>query len=96
MFQMQVDENRLKEIRLHPVSAQLPTTEGVVEVKDKEDWVHICNFGWTAENTLVVCGMMGFPSGKTMAKKTHRYEIRHYMWVLEGNIFPLTVLSMRK
>lgn len=79
---MQVDENRLKEIRLHPVSDQLPTTEGVVEVKDKDGWVHICNIGWTNENSRVVCGMMGFPSGKTISKKKYRYEIRHYMWLL--------------
>lgn len=79
MFQMQVDVNRLKKIRLHPVSAQLPTTEGVVEVKYKKGWVHICNIGWTTENSRVVCGMMGFPSGKTMANRTHRYEIMDYM-----------------
>lgn len=77
---MQVDENRLKEIRLQPVSTQLPTSEGVVEVKDKEDWVHICNIGWTTKNSRVVCGMKGFPSGKTITKRIQRYEIRPYMW----------------
>uniref|UniRef100_A0AAY4CR52 Lysyl oxidase homolog n=1 Tax=Denticeps clupeoides TaxID=299321 RepID=A0AAY4CR52_9TELE len=59
-------ERRMEDVRLRPLSgaARLPITEGVVEVKYKEGWAHICNVGWTAKNSRVVCGMMGFPAEK--------------------------------
>ncbi|KAL0176330.1 hypothetical protein M9458_028660, partial [Cirrhinus mrigala] len=62
---MQVDENRMEKIRLRP----LPGHAGRMPVKFKEGWGHICNTGWTIKNTHVVCGMMGFPSQRTMGKK---------------------------
>uniref|UniRef100_A0AAR2L431 Lysyl oxidase homolog n=1 Tax=Pygocentrus nattereri TaxID=42514 RepID=A0AAR2L431_PYGNA len=70
-----VDENRMEEIRLRPLSAahaaRMPVTEGVVEVKYKEGWSQICNIGWTIKNSRVICGMMGFPSEKITLKKPH-------------------------
>lgn len=72
---MQVDENRMEEIRLRPLSAhaaRMPVTEGVVEVKYKEGWGQICNVGWTVKNSRVVCGMMGFPAERTTGKRVHR------------------------
>ncbi|KAL7863118.1 hypothetical protein SRHO_G00121020 [Serrasalmus rhombeus] len=75
IIEMQVDENRMEEIRLRPLSAahgaRMPVTEGVVEVKYKEGWSQICNIGWTIKNSRVVCGMMGFPSEKITGKKPH-------------------------
>ncbi|MCI4380063.1 hypothetical protein PGIGA_G00235630 [Pangasianodon gigas] len=96
IIEMQVDENRLKEIRLHPVSAQLPTTEGVVEVKDKNGWIHICDIGWTTKNSRVVCGMMGFPRGKTMAKRTHSHNsvYRIHSVACSGNEAHLSACTM--
>ncbi|XP_016132943.1 lysyl oxidase homolog 3A isoform X3 [Sinocyclocheilus grahami] len=70
---MQVNENQMENIRLRPLSGahagRMPVTEGVIEVKFKEGWGHICNTGWTTKNSRVVCGMMGFPSQRTMGKK---------------------------
>ncbi|XP_048118919.1 lysyl oxidase homolog 3A isoform X2 [Alosa alosa] len=75
IIEMQVDENRLKEVRLRPLSsgaaAKLPINEGVVEVKYKEGWAQICSVGWTVKNSRVVCGMMGFPSEKAGARASH-------------------------
>uniref|UniRef100_A0A671K3G8 Lysyl oxidase homolog n=1 Tax=Sinocyclocheilus anshuiensis TaxID=1608454 RepID=A0A671K3G8_9TELE len=63
-------------IRLRPLSGahagRMPVTEGVIEVKFKEGWGHICNTGWTTKNSRVVCGMMGFPSQRTVGKKPSR------------------------
>ncbi|XP_076877893.1 lysyl oxidase homolog 3A isoform X1 [Brachyhypopomus gauderio] len=78
VIEMQVDENRLEEIRLRPLSTaaagRLPVTEGVLEVKKKEGWAHICSVGWTAQNSRVVCGMMGFPSEKNMGRKGDSHQ----------------------
>ncbi|XP_063044017.1 lysyl oxidase homolog 3A isoform X1 [Engraulis encrasicolus] len=75
IIEMQVDENRLEKVRLRPLSAgasaRLPISEGVVEVKHKDGWAQICNLGWTAKNSHVVCGMMGFPAEKFGAKIQH-------------------------
>uniref|UniRef100_A0A671K8Z2 Lysyl oxidase homolog n=1 Tax=Sinocyclocheilus anshuiensis TaxID=1608454 RepID=A0A671K8Z2_9TELE len=66
---IEVNENRMENIRLRPLSGahagRMPVTEGVIEVKFKEGWGHICNTGWTTKNSRVVCGMMGFPSQRT-------------------------------
>ncbi len=73
---MQVDENRMVKIRLRPLSGahagRMPVMEGVIEVKFKEGWGHVCNTGWTTNNSRVVCGMMGFPSQRTTGKKPSR------------------------
>uniref|UniRef100_A0A672MPE6 Lysyl oxidase homolog n=1 Tax=Sinocyclocheilus grahami TaxID=75366 RepID=A0A672MPE6_SINGR len=73
IIEMQVDENRMEKIRLRPLSGayagRMPVTEGVIEVKFKEGWGHICNTGWPTKNARVVCGIMGFPSQRTMGKK---------------------------
>lgn len=73
IIEMQVDEKRMEKIRLRPLlgahAGRLPVTEGVVEVKFKEGWGHICNTGWTIKNSRVVCGMMGFPSQRSVGKK---------------------------
>ncbi|XP_036424497.1 lysyl oxidase homolog 3A isoform X1 [Colossoma macropomum] len=78
IIEMQVDENRMEEIRLRPLSAahgaRMPVTEGVVEVKYKEGWSQICNIGWTVKNSRVVCGMMGFPSERITGKKPHSHR----------------------
>ncbi|XP_052010440.1 lysyl oxidase homolog 3A isoform X1 [Xyrauchen texanus] len=75
IIEMQVDENRMEKIRLHPLSSahasRMPITEGVIEVKFKEGWGHICNTGWTTKNSRVACGMMGFPSQRTMRTIPH-------------------------
>lgn len=69
-------ENRLEEVRLRPVVAaakkRLPVTEGVVEVKQQGSWVQICDLGWTARNSRVVCGMLGFPLERRTNKNFYR------------------------
>ncbi|KAK1804129.1 hypothetical protein P4O66_020171, partial [Electrophorus voltai] len=100
VIEMQVDENRMEEIRLRPLStdagARLPITEGVLEVKYKEGWAHICSFGWTTENSRVVCGMMGFPSEKTMGKKRHSHPslYRIHSVACTGNEAHLSACTM--
>ncbi|XP_062856471.1 lysyl oxidase homolog 3A [Trichomycterus rosablanca] len=74
IIEMQVDTNRMQEIRFRSSNARLPVTEGVVEVKFKEGWAHICNINWTSKNSRVVCGMMGFPSERTIERKTHSHN----------------------
>ncbi|KAI4893693.1 hypothetical protein NFI96_000592 [Prochilodus magdalenae] len=78
IIEMQVDENRMEEIHLRPLSAahgaRLPVTEGVVEVKYKEGWGQICNIGWTAKNSRVICGMLGFPSERITGKRPHSHH----------------------
>ncbi|XP_006786017.1 lysyl oxidase homolog 3B isoform X4 [Neolamprologus brichardi] len=72
----QVDENKVEEVRLRPVvgmaKKKLPITEGVVEVKYKDGWAQICDVGWTAKNTRVVCGMLGFPHERKVNKNFYR------------------------
>lgn len=51
---------------------KLPITEGVVEVKYKDGWAQICDVGWTAKNTRVVCGMLGFPHERKVNKNFYR------------------------
>lgn len=78
--QAQVDsENRLEEVRLRPVVSaakkRLPVTEGVVEVKQRDGWVQICDLGWTARNSRVVCGMLGFPHEKKINRNFYRWAL---------------------
>ncbi|XP_063355327.1 lysyl oxidase homolog 3B isoform X3 [Pelmatolapia mariae] len=72
----QVDQNKVEEVRLRPVvgvaKKKLPITEGVVEVKYKDGWAQICDVGWTAKNTRVVCGMLGFPHERKVNKNFYR------------------------
>uniref|UniRef100_A0A669EP76 Lysyl oxidase homolog n=1 Tax=Oreochromis niloticus TaxID=8128 RepID=A0A669EP76_ORENI len=72
----QVDENKVEEVRLRPVvgvaKKKLPITEGVVEVKYKDGWAQICDAGWTAKNTRVVCGMLGFPHERKVNKNFYK------------------------
>uniref|UniRef100_A0A8C4NW00 Lysyl oxidase homolog n=1 Tax=Dicentrarchus labrax TaxID=13489 RepID=A0A8C4NW00_DICLA len=71
-----VNENKIEEVRLRPVVAmakkRLPITEGVVEVKHKDGWAQICDLGWTIKNTRVVCGMLGFPHEKKVNKNFYK------------------------
>uniref|UniRef100_A0AAX7TNZ6 Lysyl oxidase homolog n=1 Tax=Astatotilapia calliptera TaxID=8154 RepID=A0AAX7TNZ6_ASTCA len=66
----------VEEVRLRPVvgvaKKKLPITEGVVEVKYKDGWAQICDVGWTAKNTRVVCGMLGFPHERKVNKNFYR------------------------
>uniref|UniRef100_A0A8B9KU20 Lysyl oxidase homolog n=1 Tax=Astyanax mexicanus TaxID=7994 RepID=A0A8B9KU20_ASTMX len=100
IIEMQVDENRMEKVRLRPLSAahaaRMPVTEGVVEVKYKEGWSQICNVGWTARNSRVVCGMMGFPSERIQAKKpnSHRSVYRIHSVACSGNEAHLSACTM--
>lgn len=69
-----MDENKVEEVRLRPVvtAKRLPITEGVVEVKYKDGWAQICDSGWTAKNSRVVCGMMGFPHERKVNKNFYK------------------------
>uniref|UniRef100_A0A8B9KVN1 Lysyl oxidase homolog n=1 Tax=Astyanax mexicanus TaxID=7994 RepID=A0A8B9KVN1_ASTMX len=92
--------NRMEKVRLRPLSAahaaRMPVTEGVVEVKYKEGWSQICNVGWTARNSRVVCGMMGFPSERIQAKKpnSHRSVYRIHSVACSGNEAHLSACTM--
>uniref|UniRef100_A0A8C1SZY3 Lysyl oxidase homolog n=1 Tax=Cyprinus carpio TaxID=7962 RepID=A0A8C1SZY3_CYPCA len=100
IIEMQVNENRMKNIRLRPLSGahvgRMPVTEGVIEVKFKEGWGHICNTGWTTKNSRVVCGMMGFPSQRTMGKKPSSLQTvyRIHSVACTGNEAHLSACSM--
>ncbi|XP_050982714.1 lysyl oxidase homolog 3B isoform X4 [Labeo rohita] len=77
VIEVQVDENKVEEVRLRPVvtmaTKRMPVTEGVVEVKNKDGWAQICDNGWTPKNSRVVCGMMGFPHEKKVNKNFYRH-----------------------
>ncbi|XP_056327188.1 lysyl oxidase homolog 3B isoform X5 [Danio aesculapii] len=77
IIEVQVDENRVEEVRLRPVvtmaTKRMPVTEGVVEVKNKDGWAQICDIGWTPKNSRVVCGMMGFPHEKKVNKNFYKH-----------------------
>lgn len=59
---------QVEEVRLRPAvdwgRRPLPVTEGLVEVKLPEGWSQVCDKGWSAHNSHVVCGMLGFPGAK--------------------------------
>uniref|UniRef100_A0A7N8XIM7 Lysyl oxidase homolog n=1 Tax=Mastacembelus armatus TaxID=205130 RepID=A0A7N8XIM7_9TELE len=71
-----VNENKIEEVRLRPVIAmakkRLPITEGVVEVRYKDGWAQICDLGWTTKNTHVVCGMLGFPHERKVNRNFYK------------------------
>ncbi|XP_051508053.1 lysyl oxidase homolog 3B-like isoform X1 [Myxocyprinus asiaticus] len=77
VIEVQVDENKVEEVRLHPVvtmaTKRMPITEGVVEVKYKDRWAQICDNGWTPKNSHVVCGMMGFPHERKVNKNFYKH-----------------------
>ncbi|XP_028657375.1 lysyl oxidase homolog 3B isoform X5 [Erpetoichthys calabaricus] len=72
----QVEEDRVEEIRLRPIVASAkkrnPVTEGIVEIKYKDGWTHICDIGWTPKNSQVICGMMGFPMERKANKNFYK------------------------
>ncbi|XP_011489094.1 lysyl oxidase homolog 3 isoform X3 [Oryzias latipes] len=72
----QVDEFKVEEVRLWPVVAtarkKMPITEGVVEVKHRNGWAHVCDLGWTVQNTRVICGMLGFPHERKVNKNFYK------------------------
>lgn len=47
-------------------------TKWEVKNRQKEGWAQICSVGWTLKNARVVCGMMGFPSERAVARALHR------------------------
>ncbi|XP_035281786.1 lysyl oxidase homolog 3A-like isoform X5 [Anguilla anguilla] len=105
IIEMQVDENRLEEIRLRPLldgtAKRLPITEGIVEVKYKVGWAQICDVGWTSKNSRVICGMMGFPSEKKTKKNLYKMlgdrgqvNYRIHSVACTGNEVHLSVCSM--
>uniref|UniRef100_A0A6Q2WRC6 Lysyl oxidase homolog n=1 Tax=Esox lucius TaxID=8010 RepID=A0A6Q2WRC6_ESOLU len=74
VIHVQVDENKVEEVRLRPVvtTKKRPITEGVVEVKYKDGWTQICDVGWTPKNTRVICGMLGFPHERKVNKNFYK------------------------
>ncbi|XP_077103504.1 lysyl oxidase homolog 3A isoform X3 [Siphateles boraxobius] len=100
IIEMQVDKNRMEKIRLRPLSGahagRMLVTEGVIEVKFKDGWGHICNTGWTTKNSRVVCGMMGFPSQRTTAKKpsSHQSVYKIHSVACTGNEAHLSACTM--
>ncbi|KAG7461574.1 hypothetical protein MATL_G00192570 [Megalops atlanticus] len=76
IIEMQVDDNRLEEIRLRPLvdgtAKRMPITEGIVEVKYKDGWAQICDLGWSPKNSRVICGMMGFPHERKVNKNLYK------------------------
>uniref|UniRef100_A0A3B3BSH6 Lysyl oxidase homolog n=1 Tax=Oryzias melastigma TaxID=30732 RepID=A0A3B3BSH6_ORYME len=67
---------KVEEVRLRPVVGttrkKMPITEGVVEVKHRNGWAHICDLGWTVQNTRVICGMLGFPHERKVNKNFYK------------------------
>ncbi|KAK6290785.1 hypothetical protein J4Q44_G00388160, partial [Coregonus suidteri] len=78
VIDVQVDENRVEEVRLRPVvpTKKMPVTEGVVEIKYKDGWAQICDVGWTPKNTRVICGMLGFPHERKVNKNFYKARLR--------------------
>ncbi|KAL0969541.1 hypothetical protein UPYG_G00228650 [Umbra pygmaea] len=78
IIHVQVDEDKVEEVRLHPVvsSTKRPITEGVVEVRYKDSWSQVCDVGWTPKNTRVICGMLGFPHERKVNKNFYKNRLR--------------------
>ncbi|XP_030626524.1 lysyl oxidase homolog 3B isoform X2 [Chanos chanos] len=88
IIEVQVNENRVEEVRLRPVLSmakrRMPITEGVVEVRYKDGWAQVCDIGWTPKNSRVICGMMGFPHERKVNKnfyKLYAERQKNYYWV---------------
>ncbi|XP_036986717.2 lysyl oxidase homolog 3 isoform X1 [Artibeus jamaicensis] len=67
---------QVEEVRLRPAVGRgrrpLPVTEGLVEVRLSDGWFKVCDKGWSAHNSHVVCGMLGFPSEKRVNTAFYR------------------------
>ena len=67
---------QVEEVRLRPAVGRgrrpLPVTEGLVEVRLPDGWAKVCDKGWSAHNSHVVCGMLGFPSEKRVNTAFYR------------------------
>ncbi|XP_062378619.1 lysyl oxidase homolog 3B isoform X1 [Sardina pilchardus] len=76
----QGDDYHIEEVRLRPVVAtakrRLPVTEGVVEVRYKNNWSQVCDRGWTHKNSRVICGLMGFPHERKVNKNFYRQKLK--------------------
>ncbi|XP_064882041.1 lysyl oxidase homolog 3B isoform X3 [Oncorhynchus nerka] len=77
VIDVQVDEDRVEEVRLRSVvpTKKMPVTEGVVEIKYKDGWAQICDVGWTPTNTRVICGMLGFPHERKVNKNFYKARL---------------------
>ncbi|XP_064124840.1 lysyl oxidase homolog 3 isoform X3 [Loxodonta africana] len=74
---IEVDHHlQVEEVRLRSAVGRgrrpLPATEGLVEVRLPEGWLQVCDKGWSAQNSHVVCGMLGFPSEKRVNTAFYR------------------------
>lgn len=67
---------QVEEVRLQPAVGRgrrpLPVTEGLVEVRLPSGWSKVCDKGWSAHNSHVVCGMLGFPGEKRVNAAFYR------------------------
>ncbi|KAF7487239.1 Hypothetical predicted protein [Marmota monax] len=67
---------QVEEVRLRPAVGwgrrPLPVTEGLVEVRLPDGWSQVCDKGWSAHNSHVVCGMLGFPGEKRVNTAFYR------------------------
>lgn len=67
---------QVEEVRLQPAVGRgrrsLPVTEGLVEVRLPGGWSKVCDKGWSAHNSHVVCGMLGFPGEKRVNAAFYR------------------------
>lgn len=67
---------QVAEVRLRAAVARgrrpLPVTEGLVEVRLPDGWAQVCDRGWSAHNSHVVCGTLGFPREKRLNAAFYR------------------------
>ncbi|XP_077334376.1 lysyl oxidase homolog 3 isoform X4 [Lithobates pipiens] len=73
---IETEQRQVEEVRLRPVISsaknRLPIHEGILEIKYRDTWEQVCDVGWTPANSLVVCGMLGFPSEKKFNKNFYK------------------------
>lgn len=78
---------QVEEVRLRPAvdwgRRPLPVTEGLVEVRLPEGWSQVCDKGWSAHNSHVVCGMLGFPGEKRVNMAFYRCGAQGCLQTLE-------------
>lgn len=84
----QVDHHlQVEEVRLRPAvewgRRPLPVTEGLVEVRLPDGWSQVCDKGWSAHNSHVVCGMLGFPGEKRVNMAFYRCGAQGCLQTLE-------------